>query len=136
MYKTMAIMHMLTGDTPEGLLRKNLVWSKDGGEYDSGFDPLSYSPTVLYTADKKLRPILRSKDDLYSLQDCRVLSADDRATPVDKDDELLDLSVLRDQTYWAVRLPFQKPGSSVDRPLLKVSPPDFDTTPYFSARPT
>jgi hypothetical protein len=136
MYKAMAIMHMLTGDTPEGLWRQNLVWSKDGGEYDGTFDPLNYSPTVLYTADKKLRPILRSKDDLYSLQDCRVFSAGDRATPVDKDDELLELPVLHDQTYWAVRLPFRKPAANVEGPLLKVSPPEFDTEPYFSPRPT
>jgi hypothetical protein len=138
MYKVMAIMHMLTGDKPEGLWRQNFPWSMSAGEYadDNTFDPLNYSPTVLYTADKKLRPILRSQYDVYSLQDCRVLGAEIRSTDPDMDDKVLPIPDFMEQVYWAVRLPFQKPAANVEGPLLKVSPPDFDTEPYFSARTT
>jgi hypothetical protein len=140
MNKVMAIMHMLTGDTPEGILGQNFPWAMSAGEYNSDgtFDPLNYSPTVIYTADpdQKLRPILRSQYDVYALQDCRVLGAEFRSTAPDMDDEVLGLPDFMEQTAWTVRLPFQKPAANVEGPLLKVSPPEFDTEPYFSARST
>ncbi|GHJ88708.1 hypothetical protein NliqN6_5110 [Naganishia liquefaciens] len=132
-YKVMAKMEMLTGETPQQMRYNDFPWKSDGGELNvvPGFDPLSYSPTVLYTTDKKLRPITRSQRDKYLLLDCRVYGPGEDGTPVDKADDLLDLDQLTDQTYWGIRLPFQAPVEG-DFPLLKVAPPTVNTDAYLS----
>lgn len=79
-YKAMGIMEMLTGQTPDSRPSNDFPWRSSGstgGEYTaaSSFDPLSYSPTILHTADKKTRPITRSNQDMYYLLDCRICNS-------------------------------------------------------------
>lgn len=132
-YKAMAMMEMMTGEKPEQMPYNNFPWHRFAGEYDanSGFDPLSYSPTILYTADKKLRPITRSNDDVYYLFDCRMYGPGESGTPVDKTDELLGIERLVGQTYWGIRLTFQKPENG-DYTLLRVAEQRINTDAYFS----
>lgn len=131
-YKAMAIMAMLTGEKPEGMRYSKFPWKRDGGEFnpETGFDPLSYSPTVVFTSDKKLRPITRSSEDTYYLLDCRVYGPGEGATPAHKADSLLDIGALTQQVSWTIRLPFQTPVAEYN--LLKVAPPSIKTDEYFS----
>ena len=132
----MAMMEMLTGETPQQLGSNEFPWRSDGEELNAlpGFDPLSYSPTVIYTTDTKLRPITRSKGDRYLLLDCRVFGPGEWGTPVDMYDDSLELREL--QMNWGVRLNFQTPTNNDYVPLLSVAPPSVNTDAYLGHSPS
>lgn len=137
-------MEMLTGIRPEVTTNPEAVCSTQDNycKRDASNNPLTYSPTIVFTKDNRLWPIkywdyFDDKGNLYmtnllQLLDCTVLPTGTSGPARDDVANRLEFPGLKEKLVWSARLTFEQVPPNNNPPLLSVNGPKKNTEDYFN----